>query len=186
MSQYMPYKNFRWIEPKDFDISYLLNHSPDSDIGYILEVDLEYTPYGKELTKRFPLCPEKKKVNINYFSTNQRKIIETDHKTIGELLITNLTDKYNYVVHYHNLQFYLNHGITLKRINRILSFNQKSGIKEYIQHNTDLRTKGTTNFEKDIWKLMNNSFFGKTMENVRRRENVELETNPDRARKQFA
>ena len=93
MSQYMPYKNFRWIEPKDFDIYHLLNHPPDSDIGYIFEVDLEYT--DKESTKRFPLCPEKKKVNINYFSTNQRKIIETEHKTLGELLICDVTDKTN-------------------------------------------------------------------------------------------
>ena len=117
MSQYIPYCNFQWIDSMYFEYNYVINLPLDSDIGYTFELDLEYT--DKELTKRFPLCPEKKKVNINYFSTNQRNIIESEHKTIGELLINGLTDKYNYVVHYRNLQFNLNHGMTLKRVNRI-------------------------------------------------------------------
>ena len=73
--------------------------------------------------------------------------------------------------------------MSLIRINRIISFDQKPWLKEYISHNTDLRTKGTTNFEKYKWKLMNNSFFVKTMENIRKMENIE--TNAKRAIKQF-
>ena len=72
----------------------------------------------------------------------------------------------------------------LKNVNRIISFNQKPWIKEYIDHNTNLRTLSKTDFEEAIWKLMNYSFFGKAMENIRKRENIELETNPERARKQ--
>ena len=71
--------------------------------------------------------------------------------------------------------------MSLIRINRIISFDQKPWLKEYISHNTDLRTKGITDFEKDIWKLMENAFFGKTMENIRKMENIELETNAKRS-----
>ena len=89
MSKYMPYNNFNWLDVNQLNytmnyfVSWLHLIPLDSDIGYIFEVDLEYT--DKELTKRFPLCPENKKVDINYFSTKQRKIIEySEHKTIKE------------------------------------------------------------------------------------------------------
>jgi hypothetical protein len=53
-------------------------------------------------------------------------------------------------------------------------FVEKPWLGKYIQLNTDLRTKGTTDFEKDLFKLMNNSVFGKTMENVRNRVDIRL------------
>ena len=192
MSQYLPYKNFQYFKPDsiitiNLNINnfkdWLMTIPSDADQGLILEVDLEYT--DKITTKRFPLAPEKKIVPFEQFSEDQQQVILDEHKKISHLLINDLNDKTNYVVHYQNLQFYLNHGMTLKKVNRIISFEQKPWLKQYIQHNTDNRTRGTTDFEKDIWKLMNNSFFGKTMENIRKRENIELETNSDRAKKQF-
>ena len=69
-------------------------------------------------------------------------------------------------------------------INRILQFEQTPWLKEYIQLNTDKRTVATSDFEKDIWKLLNNAFFSKTMENIRKRENIKLETNSTKTIKQ--
>ena len=79
-----------------------------------------------------------------------------------------LSDKTRYVVHYRNLKFYLKHGLKLK-VHRILQFSQKTFLKKYIDHNTQLRTSASNNFERNFYKLMNNSAFGKCMEDVRRR-----------------
>ena len=92
-------------------------------------------------------------------------------------LVPNLNDKIKYVVHHENLKQYLELGLRLTKIHRGITFEEKDFMKPYIDLNTMLRTKGTTDFKKDFYKLMNNSVFGKTMENVRNRVNVKLVTN---------
>ena len=83
-------------------------------------------------------------------------------------LLCNLYDKKNYVVHITSLKQALNHGLILKKVNRVIQFNQEAWLKEYIDMNTELRKKAKNDFEKDFFKLMNNSVFGKTTENVRK------------------
>ena len=77
-------------------------------------------------------------------------------------------DKENYVVHIRALKQALNHGLILKKVNRLIRFNQEAWLKTYIDMNTKLRTEAKNDFEKDFFKLINNAVFGKTMENVRR------------------
>ncbi len=89
-----------------------------------------------------------------------------DEKT--NKLILNLRDKTNYVVHIENLQYYLKSGMKLKRINRVIEFKQTEWLKPYIEFNTQKRKESKSDFEKDLYKLMNNSVFGKTMEDVRK------------------
>ena len=98
-------------------------------------------------------------------------------------LILNLNDKSNYVIHINNLKYYLEKGLVLKRVNRCISFNQKPWLKEWIDFNTDKRTKASNDFEKDFFKLMNNAVFGKTMENVRNHIDFELVNNAERLAK---
>ncbi len=81
------------------------------------------------------------------------------------------------MLHYENLKLYLRLGLRLTKIHRGITFAEEDFMKKYIDLNTELRTKGTTDFEQDFFKLMNNSVFGKTMENVRNRVNVKLVTN---------
>ena len=95
-------------------------------------------------------------------------------------LVCNLYDKINYVVHIRSLKQPLNHGPILKKVHRVIQFNQEAWLKEYIDLNTDLRKQAKNDFEKDFFKLMNISIFGKNMENVRKQRDIKLVTTDKR------
>ena len=91
-------------------------------------------------------------------------------------LLCNLYDKNNYVGHIKSLKQALNHGLILKKVHRVIQFNQEAWLKEYIDMNTELGKQAKDDFENDFFKLMNNSVFGKTMENVRKHRYIKLVT----------
>ena len=91
-------------------------------------------------------------------------------------LVWNLYDKKKYVVHIKSLKQALNHRLKLKKIHRIIEFNQEAWLKPYIDMNTELRKLARNDFEKDLFELMNNSVFGKTMENIRKHRDIKLVT----------
>ena len=103
-----------------------------------------------------------------------------------EKLIPNLRDKKKYVLHYKNLIQCLDLGMKITRIHRGIKFVESEWMKPYIDMNTNLRANAKNNFDKDFFKLMNNSVFGKTMENIRNRVNVKLVNNEEKARKLIA
>ena len=96
-----------------------------------------------------------------------------------EKLVPNLFDKKHYIIHIRALNQALSHGLVLERTHRTIEFNQSPWMKGYIDFNTQLRTKARNDFEKDFYKLMNNSVFGKTMENIRNHRNIKLVTNKE-------
>ena len=158
MSQKLPVHSFKWLTDKEIknlfkvQVVQFWERTP-----CILEVDLEYPEELHDLHNDYPLCPER---------------VECDHGV--KKLIPNLRHKNNYVVHYKTLMQYLNLGVELKKIHRGIKFIECDFLKPYIDMNTNLRTEAKNDFEKDFFKLMNNSVFGKTMENIRNRVNIKL------------
>ena len=177
MSEYLPYGEFNWLKNVDrFDVN-LINEK--SEIGYFLEDDLEYLGELHELHNDYPLAPEKLVVSSDMLSKYCKRIADEYDIKVGDVkkLIPNLRNKTKYVLHYKNLQLYLFLGMKLIKIHRILKFKQSDWMKKYIDFNTEKRKNTTNDFEKDFFKLMINSVYRKTMENLRKRMNVRLVNN---------
>ena len=182
MCKRLPTGNFKWINP---EIVNLGSYNENSDKGIILEVDLEYPKELHQLHNDYPCAPEKMIITDDMLSDYARKIKEEHSVSSGKVpkLVTTLLDKEKYVLHYQNLKLYLSLGLKIKKIHRVLEFDQSAWLKEYIDYNTEMRKNAKNSFEKDFFKLMNNSVFGKTMENLRNRVNIELVTNEKRLNK---
>ena len=148
MSQSRPVGNFQWLD--GHEINTYTEH-PEWIRSCTLEVDLEYLRELHDLHNDYPLAPETVTVN--------------DTKKV----IPNLGNRKRYVLHYKSLQQYLKYGMKLTRIHRGIKYTESMFLKKYIANNTESRMVAKNEFEKDFFKLMNNSVFGKTMENVRER-----------------
>ena len=178
MSQYLPTGGFKWLTEKQINNLNLTKYQEDSNKGLILEVDLEYPEGLHDLHNDYPLAAEKVKVSPNMLSNYCKNIAEKYKISTGLVhkLIPTLGKKEKYVLHYRNLQLYRDLGLKLTKVHRVLEFNQSAWLKQYIDFNTQKRTNAKNSFEKDFFKLMNNSVFGKTMENIRKRVDVRLVT----------
>ena len=176
MRQYLPTGGFKWLSQKRIDKINLAKYEVDSKKGLILEVDLEYPEKLHDLHNDYPL--EKLKVTKDLLSPYCKKIAEKYGISIGlvQKLIPTLSKKEKYVLHYRNLQLYLDLGLKVTKVHRVLEFNQTPWLKQYIDFNTEKRKNAKNAFEKDFFKLMNNSVFGKTMEKIRKRVDVRLVT----------
>ena len=157
MCKPLPTRDFEWMEDDE-----LMNWKKHA---CILEVDLEYPKELHDLHNDYPLAPE-------------RLVLGKVEK-----LVPNLNDKIKYVIHYENLKLYESLGLKITKIHRGIKFEESTWLKKYIDLNTDLRSKANNEFEKDFFKLMNNSVFGKTMENIRNRVDIKLVNSEAKAKK---
>ena len=177
MSQMLPYDEIEiWHGHTDLYMNWLeeiINTPDDSDIGSFLEVDLKYPDNIKEKTKSFPFCPENKKINPNKYNDYMNKIKPKNY-TKSKKLVCDWTDKKKYLIHYRMLKFYVRHGMVVEKIHEIVSFKQSKWLESYISFNTQKQNKAKNDFEKDFFKLLVNAAFGKFLENVRNRLELEL------------
>ena len=149
--QYLDAKNlYGWAMPEKLPVDglkwkkYMFKFNEDfikNYEGYILEVDVKYPKILLDAHSDLPFLP--KRMKINKYSK----------------LVCNLYDKNNYVVHIRSLKQALNYELVLKKVHRVIQFNQEAWLKEYIDMNTELRKQAKNYFEKDFFKLMNNSVF---------------------------
>ncbi|XP_031342987.1 uncharacterized protein LOC116180481 [Photinus pyralis] len=158
MCNFLPFGEFSFVE--DIENLDILNHPDDADVGYIVDCDLDYPSELHESDSDFPMAPE--------------HMIPLNSK-FKKLMLT-LYPKREYVVHYRNLKIYVQHGLKLVKINRVLQFKQSPWLKKYIELNIGMRQRAKNEFDKNFYKLMINSPFGKLMENVRKYKEVHLLT----------
>ena len=179
MSQYLPIGNFKWMTDNEISKIDLGKYKANGKKGLILEVDLEYLEELHAINNDYPVAPKKVKVSKDMLSDYCKKIAEKYNISVGLVskLIPTLRDKKEYVLHYRNLQLYLDLGLKIKKVHRVLKFDQSPWLKQYIDFNTEKRKHAKNSFDKDFFKLMNNSVFGKTMENLCKRVDVRLVTN---------
>ena len=139
MSQYLPTGNFKWMTDKEISKIDVGKYKADGKKGLILEVDLEYPQELHDIHNEYPVTPEKVKVSKNMLSDYCKKIAEKYNISIGLVskLIPTLRDKKEYVSHYHNLQLYLDLGLKIKKVHRVLKFDQSPWLKQYIDFNTE-------------------------------------------------
>ena len=152
MSEYLPYREFKWLENIDgFDV---MSIDEKSDTGYFFEVDLEYPDELHELHNVYPLAPEKLAVSSDILLGYCKKIADKYQIKVGDVkkLVPNLGKKTKYVLHYRNLQWYLSLGMKLTKIHRALKFKQSDWMKKYIDLNTEKRKNAANDFEKDFLK----------------------------------
>ena len=191
MVQKLPTGNFEW---GNTDIDHVKNFDGDGFYGAIVECDLHYPEYLHDEHNNYPLAPESRSIlksELSPYQLNQLEVHKEGHSEILKKLVPNLYDKKNYVCHIKNLQYYLSKGLVLTKVHRVLEFKQSAWLQPYIDFNTTERTTSKNEFEKDMYKLMNNAVFGKTMENMRERVDIQLISDEDKylklvAKPQFA
>ena len=157
----MGLNGFKWVKQNrlsKFNDNFIKKYGGDCNKGYFLEVDIDCPKNLFDSHKDLPFLPKRKKVE---------KV---------EKLIYSIEDKKKYVIHIRALKQALNHGLVLRKVHRIIQFEQKAWLKPYIEMNTELGKNAKNEFEKNFFKLMNNSIFAKTMENVRNHRDIKLVT----------
>ena len=156
-----------------------MNKTSNSSTGYILDVDLEYPQELHDIHNDYPLAPEKINIPKEWLSDYSLEIANAHNITTRtvKILVPNLINKNNYVIHYRNLQQCLELGMKLKKKNRILKFKQKDWIKPDIDFHTQKRKEASNEADKSHFKLLNNTVYGKTMENMRKRIKIRIVKN---------
>ena len=154
---------FKWIDNSEMagpviNEDFIKNYDENNNKGYIFEVDVKYPKRLHELHSDLLFLSERMEVNK------------------CKKPVCNLFNKKKYVAHINTLKEALNHGLKSKKIHRVIEFNQEAWLKSYIDMNAELRKLAKNDFEKDFFKLMNNSVFGKTMENIRKHSDIKLVT----------
>lgn len=176
MMNHLPVSDFEWVE-NCHDIQFILELPADSDVGYILEVDLDYPSSLHDVHSDYPLAPCRLSVPKDKLSPVARNIcdkLNLKSSINTPKLMATLQPRRNYVLHYRNLQFYLKKGMVLKGVHKILSFKQKPIMRDYIQFNSQRRAESNNDFDVNFYKFLSNSLFGKTMERVDKRTIIRL------------
>ena len=161
----LPTHGFKWLHDLTIESVIDILENPKKNKGYIFEVDLVYPHKLWKSHNDYPLAPAK--INVNGV----------------EKLISHFKPRSHYVVHYRNLKQYLEMGMRLSAVHRGIFFYQSPWMESYIRKNTELRKTAANSFEEDFFKLMNDSVFGKTIENIRKRQNVILVDDRSKAAK---
>src|SRR5277367_4995652 len=191
LRQKLPSTEFEWLSEENIAAIDWSNIDTEGEFGYTLNIDLEYPTNIHDKTQDFPLAPEAGKVTEEMLTPYMREQWKARCELRGQnetfkvekkLLIT-CHNKKEYVVHFKLLKFYLKMGMNVTRIHAVVKFRQCNMFRDYIDGNSKKRGLAKSVFEKDLYKLLNNALFGKTMENVRNRKDYTLRNTEEGAYK---
>ena len=163
MSKSLPTHDFRWLTETEIHDLVIERLNEDDEDGYIMEVDLEYPAELHDKHNDYPLAAEHLEISSEMLSPYQQTTFPKDKLRPTKKLTPNFLTKTRYTVHYTNLKYYLAQGLRLTRIHRVLKFKQSPWLKAYVDFNSQQRALSTSEFEKNFFKLMNNSVFGRSM-----------------------
>ena len=176
MSLKLPMKNFRWLKRNEIDSIDFMKIDPEGDTCYILEIDLSYPERIHNHHNDFPLAVESKVIQENQLSPFNKQFLQKNKEKFkpSRKLCPDLMDKKHFVCSVKNLQLYLAQDLVLEKIHRVLAIDQCDFVTPYIEFNSQKRQEAKSDFEKDFFKLANNSIYGKFIESLRNRTNVNI------------
>ena len=186
MMKPMPYGGFRWLSRAEIDAIDWQAQQMDQEIGYTVEVDLDYPTALHDSHNDYPLAAERIQVNYNCISQMQvdiNRCYSMARSSRCTKLMPNLMDKRHYSCDYYVLKRYLDLGLKLKYVHRATEFRQSRWLMPFIEKNQNLRKEARQEHEKDLFKLLNNSVYGKTCENLKKRSDIRLVTDQAKCRK---
>ena len=197
MSKKLPLKDYKWADSSMITEEFIKNYDENSDTGYLLKADVEYPKELASAHRDLSFLPKRRFKKMKKFKHEVTKEIEKGHRKVykqidithithepeNNKLIATIQYKDKHVVCITSMKQTLKHRLKLKKVHRVISYYQSNWLKVYIDKNNDLRKHAKNEFEKHFFKLMNNSVFGKLIENVRKRRNIKLVVSEERRKK---
>ena len=193
MIKTLPLNGYKWADKTIFTDDFIKNYDDKGDKGYLFEVDVEYPKELLSAHRDLPFLPERRFKLDKEFEDKVTEEIEQVHRKVYKAfnithepenkLIATVQDKNKYVVSISTLKQALKHCLKLQEVHRVIEYNQSNWLKPYIDKNTTLRKGARNEFEKEFFKLMNNSVFGKMIENVRKQRDIKLIVTEERRKK---
>jgi len=181
----MPTGDYEWITAEELMSIDIAKYNSEGDVGYTLEVDLEYPAHLHMAHNSFPLAPEHMTItekDLSEYSTEALRQFTGKHKYKENKLTSTFHDRKNYVCHILNLQLYLELGMKLKCIHRGVKFNQSPIIRDYVDLCTQKRATSKTKSRSNMWKLICNSLYGKLIENGQKRVDCKFSFTKEQSR----
>ena len=178
MSSYVPYNEMKWCDQSKLDylMENIMDIPDDNDVGYTIKCDIEYPQELHDFHNDYPFFPRSRQIKLDELSPYQLDRIGGKYRPTPKL-IADLSNKTEIILDYRTLKQGLKHGLKLLKIHSAVQFNQKAWLKPYIDKNTELRkiaVKENNKFEADMFKLMNNAIYGKSIENVLKRQDIKF------------
>ena len=173
----LPLKDFEIVE--QISLEDVLNTDDEGDVGYIVEVDLDYSDDLHDKHSDFTLISDKEHVDPRELSKYQSELktgLNVSNSKIKKLRQT-YHSKMNYVTHYRNLKFFISNGIKVNNFRRAVNICQSKLLSTYLQLNNNKRQQAESELNQDFYKLMSNSAFGKLCESLRNRVTVNFVRN---------
>ena len=176
LSKKLPVNNFKWVKKEDLkkiDENFIMKLGEDDPTGYFFEVDITFPEETHDKFNAYPPAPQRRVVNESELSPYQKRIRKKLGMKNSSLktpkLIADLTDRNFYVIHYMELKKYLELGVKLVKVHRALTFHQENWLAKFIELCSTKRAETTDPYENYFWKLVQNSVYGKTVEQKRGR-----------------